>query len=140
MTAGNRRYWIVPVSNIDNEKLEKLGKEWIKQLWLQAYNEIKENPQKFRLTKEEKQKLDNRNNNFLEYSPCEEEITLKMDFKGGIMEKWTTAELNQEIFDNKSSATTIGRALSKIKNKYPEFVTIEKNKNGRYYLLPIRKK
>ena len=137
--TGNRRYWIVPVYQIDNERLEKLGKEWIKQLWIQAYNEIKDNPQNFRLTREEKIELDKRNNDYSEFVQFEEEITLKMNFNNPTMEKWTTVELNEKIFEGKCSSTMIGRALAKIKNKYPEYVTIGKNKNGRYYMLPIKK-
>lgn len=137
--TGNRRYWTIQVSNIDNERLEKLGKDFIIQLWLQAYNSVKDNPQSFRLTQEEKYELDSRNNNFSEYVACEEEITLRMDFSSNIKEKWTTVEINEKIFDNKSSATLIGRALSKIRIKYPEFITIDKTSNGRIYTLPIKK-
>lgn len=137
--TGNRRYWTVPVGNIDNERLEKLGIEWIKQLWIQAYNEIKNNPQGFRLTPEERIELDKRNNDYSEFVPCEEEITLKMNFDTQIREKWTTTELNERIFDNKSSATLIGRAVTKIMNKYPEIVSREKTRNGRVYILPIKK-
>ena len=137
--TGNRRYWTVAVYNIDNERLEKLGKDFIIQLWVQAYNEIKDKPQSFRLTIEEKNELDARNNNYSEYVACEEEITLKMDFNNNIREKWTTVEINEKIFESKSSSTLIGRALNKIRNKYPEYVTIERTSNGRVYTLPIKK-
>lgn len=137
--TGNRRYWTVEISNIDNDRLEKLGKDFIIQLWVQAYNEIKDNPQGFRLTLEEKQELHLRNNNFSEYVDCEEEIILKMDFQSRIMEKWTTVELNQKIFDGKSSSTVIGKAIRKIANKFPELVTIKSTNQGRVYILPIKK-
>ena len=137
--TGNRRYWIISVENINNEQLEKLGKGFIVQLWVQAYNEIKETPQKFRLTPDEKERLNERNNNYSDFIPCEEEITLRMDFSGKIKERWTTVEINDEIFDGKISATVIGRAINKIHNKYPEFVSIEKTSNGRRYVLPIKK-
>ncbi len=137
--TGNRRYWTVRVSNIDNDRLEKLGKNFILQLWLQAYTIIKDNPQGFRLTEEETKALNSRNNNHSEYVAFEEEITLRMDFKNNIKEEWTTTEINEKIFENKSSSTLIGRAMAKIKNKYPEFVTIKKTSNGRIYTLPIKK-
>ena len=46
-------------------------------------------------------------------------------------EDFQFVQINEKIFDNKSSATLIGRAIRKIKNKYPEFVTIDKTTNGR---------
>lgn len=137
--TGNRRFWCIPINSINNEKIEKLGKDWIQQLWIQAYTEIKDNPQNFRLTKEEREALDKRNNNYSEYVQCEEEITLKMEFDKDIHEEWTTVELNSTIFDNKSTSTMIGRALSKIKNKYPDLVEIRKTNKGRIYILPIKK-
>lgn len=137
--TGNRRYWTIPVENINNERLERLGKDFIMQLWIQSYNEIKDTPQKFRLTQEEKEALNKRNNNYSEFIQCEEEITLRMDFSGKTKEKWTTVEINEEIFDGKISATVIGRAINKIHSKYPEFVSIEKTSNGRRYILPIKR-
>ncbi len=137
--TGNRRFWIVQVSHIDNERLEKLGKNWIIQLWAQAYHEIKDNPQGFRLTSEEREKLNKRNNNYSEFIPYEEEITLRMDFSSNIREKWTTVEINKEIFDNKCSSTMIGRALAKIINKYPDYAKKDNTRNGRIYTLPIKK-
>ena len=55
------------------------------------------------------------------------------------MEKWTTVELNQKIFDGKSSSTVIGKAIRKIANKFPELVTIKSTNQGRVYILPIKK-
>ena len=138
--TGNRRFWVIPVTSIDNDKLEALGKEWCKQLWIQAYNEVKDNPQSFRLTPAERLELNKKNNNFMDFSKGEEEITLKMDFSGKVpLEKWNTTEINERIFDSKSSSTIIGRAINKIANKYPEFVKISKTSNGRIYYLPIKK-
>ncbi len=137
--TGNRRFWTIPVKKIDNERLEKLGKDFILQLWVQAYNEIKDTPQNFRLTSEENKRLNERNNSYSEFIPCEEEITLKMDFTGTVREKWTTVELSDAIFDGKIACTTIGKAVNKIKTKYPNLVEIRKTEGGRRYILPIKK-
>ena len=91
------------------------------------------------MTDSEKQKLNNRNNLFSDYIACEEEITLRMDFNSNVREKWTTSEINKEIFENKSSSILIGKALSKLKIKYPNYVEIYKTNKGRSYTLPIKK-
>ncbi len=136
---GSRRFWIITVHNIDNDRLEKLGDEWITQLWLQAYNEIKDNLQKFRLTTEEQEVLLKRNHNFSELSPCEEELTLHMNFTDNIKEQWNSIEINDLLLNNKYSSPIIGKAISKLKAKFSDFIEIKNTNKGKIYTLPIKK-
>lgn len=57
-TTGNRRFWTIPVENIDLERLKKLD---VLQLWKQAQYRAERNPQEFRLTREEQRLLAERN-------------------------------------------------------------------------------
>lgn len=137
--TGNRRYWVVRIKNIDNDKLEKLGSEWIEQLWLQAYYETKDNFQKFRLLPEELEELNKRNHEFTELSPCEEELTLHMNFSGNIKETWTSVEINENLLNGRYCSPIIGKAIAKLKNKFPELINIKCTNGGKLYTLPIKK-
>ena len=137
--TGNRRFFTIKIKNIDNDRLENLGNKWIEQLWLQAYNEIKDNINMFRLSSEERKELEKRNHNFTELSPCEEELTLHMDFSGEIKEYWNSIEINDELLNGKYSSPIIGKAIAKLKNKFPNFIDIKNTNRGKIYTLPIKK-
>ena len=137
--TGNRRFFVIKIKSIDNERLERLGNEWILQLWLQAYNEIKDNFQKFRLSDEERKELERRNHNFTELSPCEEELTLHMDFSGEVKENWNSIEINDGLLNSKYSSPIIGKAIAKLKNKFPDFIDIKNTNRGKIYTLPIKR-
>ena len=137
--TGNRRFFTIEVKNIDNDSLEKLGNHWIEELWLQTYYEIQDNLQKFRLNPEERKQLEKRNQAFTELSPCEEELTLKMDFLGDVREQWDSVEINETLLDNRYSSPIIGKAISKLKNKFPDFIDIKTTNRGKIYTLPIKK-
>lgn len=139
MIHGNRRFFTIKIKNIDNDRLEKLGNKWIEQLWLQAYYETKDNFQKFRLSPEEKEALNKRNHQFTELSPCEEELTLNMEFSGNIKEIWTSVEINENLLNGKYSSPIIGKTISKLKNKFPDFIDIKNTNKGKLYTLPIKK-
>lgn len=137
--TGNRRFLCVPVISIDNRRLEKLGVEWIKQLWTQSYFETKDNLQKFRLNQEERKELEKRNYQFTELSPCEEELTLRMDFSGNTREVWTSLEINSSFFNERYSPNVIGKAIYKIQRKHPDLIDIKVTNRGKLYTLPIKK-
>lgn len=138
-STGNRRFWTISVKNIDNKRLEKLGDDWIKQLWLQAYNEVKNDFQSFRLTSEEREELIRRNYNHTELTTCEEELALLMNFSGNLKEKWTSTEINEELLDKKYDAVRIGKAISKLKLKYPNYIEVKTVNGVKKYILPIKK-
>lgn len=139
-STGNRRFWTISIKGIDNERLEKLGDSWIKQLWAQAYYEIKSNLQGFRLSKDEKKELETRNYEHTELTPCEEEIALYMDFSKDIKVVWTSIEINEELLDKKYDSARIGKAISKLKLRYPELIKISSTNGVRKYTLPIQHK
>lgn len=139
MILGNRRYWVIKVKNINNDKLEELGELWIRQLWLQAYAETKDNFQKFRLNSNETALLNKRNYEFNELSPCEEELTLNMDFSGNTRELWNSIEINEKLLNNKYSSPIIGKAIAKLKIKFPNLINVKSGNAGKIYTLPIKK-
>lgn len=137
--SGNRRFWIIPVEKIDYEKLKNYGNEFVMQLWLQVYDEIKENFQKFRLSREEREELDKNNLTFTEFLPCEEELLQLFDFKSKERQIWTNQNLIKE-FEFNISPQMLGKTINKIKNSYPDLVEIKRKNTGNIYYLPIKKK
>ena len=69
--TGNRRFWTVPVTDIDLPALDKLD---IIQVWKQVEAETRDNPQGFRLTKEEVTALKARNTNHEKPVKAQDEI------------------------------------------------------------------
>lgn len=138
MKVGNRRFWIIPVEKIDYEKLKNHGKEFVMQLWLQVYDEVKGDFQKFRLSREEREKLNKNNLKFTEFLPCEEELLQAFDFKTDKRYEWTNKELIEK-FNFQTTDTILGKTLNKIKNNYPELVEIKRKSKGNYYYIPLKK-
>ena len=142
-STGNRRFWVIPIKNIDIQKLESNGKEWILQLWLQIYEDVTSyykrngNYNIFRLTPEEREKLEKENLNYTEFLPYEEDLLQLFD-KDCIKSEWTNRELIDTFFEN-ATPVMLGRAINKIKNNYPELVEIKRTNIGNKYLLPIKK-
>ena len=133
----NRRFWVIHVENIDYKKLEEFGYNWILQLWLQAYAEVKKDINCFRLTDQEKNLLKESNLKFTEFLPYEEELLNLIDFDGKNKTIWT----NKEIISNflpSASAQAVGRALNKIENNYPTAVKIGRTKKGVTYFMKIK--
>ena len=139
MKVGNRRFWIIPVKKIDYERLKNYGKEFVMQLWLQVYYEIRTDFQKIRLTREERENLNKNNLEFTEFLPCEEELLQLFDFKSKERQIWTNQELIKE-FEFNITPQILGRTLNKIKNNYPDLVEIKRKNTGNIYYLPIKKK
>ena len=136
--TGNRRFWVVPVTEIDYKRLENYGKDWVKQLWLQVYEEIKNNLQCFRLTEQERAELEKNNLKFTEFLPFEEELLQKFDFKSIIRDRWTAQELIEHLGFN-TIPQILGKSLRKIQNNYPELVDIKRTNTSIIYTLPIKK-
>lgn len=142
-STGNRRFWVIPIKNIDIQKLESNGREWILQLWLQIYEDVTSYNKRsgnfniFRLTPEEREKLEKENLNYTEFLPYEEEL-LQTFNKDSIKYEWTNRELIDAFFEN-ATPVMLGRALNKIKNNFPELVEIKRTNIGNKYLLPIKK-
>lgn len=136
--SGNRRFWVIPVEKIDYKRLETYGRDWILQLWLQIYYETKDNLQKFRLSKEEREKLNKSNLRFSEFLPGEEELLQKFNFDSIEKYRWTNQELIAK-FNLNITPQILGKTLNKLKNIYPELIEIKRNSKGNVYCLPIKK-
>lgn len=133
----NRRFWVISVEKIDHKKLESLGTNWIMQLWLQAYEDVKKDINCFRLTDEEKKLLRENNLKFTEFLPYEEELMNMIDFDAIDKKIWTNKELINKFFPNATSAM-LGKVLNKIQNNYPEAVKIKRTSKGMSYTMKLK--
>lgn len=113
--TGSRRWWIIPVTSIDLETLFSLGVNWINQLWFEVFELYKANTGVFRLTKEEREFLQNSNRIFEASLQYEVEILNKLDFDLPFHKwRWYNAARVAEIIGINSDARKVGRALAKI--------------------------
>jgi len=135
-STGNRRFYVMHVEKIDHKKLESLGYNWILQLWLQAYDEVKKNLNCFRLTEEEQKVVMENNLKYTEFLPYEEELMNMIDFNSKDKTIWTNKDL-LKLLPN-ATAQSIGRVLNKIENNYPNVVKIGRTSRGVTYLMKIK--
>lgn len=109
---------MVRANQINLDKLLALSEEWFIQLWREVYNWYGENPEGFRLTKAEQATLNERNQDFREPLPGEEEIrqALNWDLPPERWGEFSATDLARRLFINPSSSTIrqTGRAISKI--------------------------
>lgn len=78
--TGARRFWVVPVEDMDTDELNRLPPEWFVQLWAEVYLWWRESPQGFRLSRTEREHLNQLNQQYQEALPGEEEIRQALDF------------------------------------------------------------
>lgn len=141
--TGDRRFWVVPVCNIDLQTLISLPGEWFIQLWAEIYAFWKMFPQGFRLTGEERGQLDKSNQSYREMLPGEEEILQAFNWELPI-ELWgqfTPAEIKQFLFRNERiTAQQIGRALAKLAREDSRIeYAVNSRSRVKLYLLPLIK-
>lgn len=136
--SGNRRFLVINLEKIDYKKLEELGYNWIQQLWLQVYEEVKKNINCFRLTDEEKRLIMEDNLKYTEFVPYEEDLMNIIKFDSANKTIWKNKQLIENFFPNANSQS-IGRALNKIQNNYPNAVQIKRTSKGITYYMEIKK-
>lgn len=138
--TGSRRYWVIQPQSIDVERLKEFDEAWFQQLWAQVYGILYlPNPQGFRLTDDERKRLEKHNEQFNKPLPGEIEI------KEGLMwtvpvEKWVwqrTTDIIDRLYLKNLSPAQVGKVMvrlmatdNRIQSKAPH--------NVRHYLIPPR--
>lgn len=110
--SGNRRFWTIPLTNIDLDRLSKFNAE---QLWGQIIHETKNNIQGFRLTKQEQNQLYERNVRHEKQLNGEAEILDILSTNTSNMKEMTITEFQTEHeILKKYSVQQIGQVLNKL--------------------------
>lgn len=146
--SGNRRWWVVEVEKIDLDALDKLD---VLQLWRQIVSIIdKAGMQAFRLTREERDLLNQRNAEHEKMIPAEQELRdILAEYHGEVdtyrkfvMEKTTSARI-MDTYNLKYSAVQIGKALQKIGIEQIRGTHIREDgskiKGAKLYMFPMPK-
>ena len=115
--TGSRRYWVVQPESIDVERLKELDEAWFQQLWIQVYETLYlQNPQGFRLTDEERKRLEKHNEQFNKPLPGELEIMEKLMWDAPL-EKWgwrKTSDIRALYEFRHLTSAQIGKVFSRI--------------------------
>ena len=117
--TGDRRFFVIPIFNADIPALINTPDEWFVQLWAEVYRWWQENPQKFRLSDDEKLQLDKENQQYRELLPMEEEIrqALNFDLPPARWCEFSASELGKQLYFGQfrpGDTGKIGRVLTKL--------------------------
>lgn len=136
--TGSRRYWVVHVDKIDKPFLFSMEDESVKDVWGYVYHLYKENPSGFRLSDDERERLENRNGKYDCELKYEAEVMELLDFSlpENEWQKITPAQL--AVFVNGANAVHVGRALTKL-SKSDERIKQSRDIKSKMYTLPLKK-
>ena len=141
--TGSRRWWIVHIpQKIDLAAL--WGDVDKNQLWAQAYQMFRDDPTSFRLTEEEKDILEGKNEKSMELLPAEDELRLRFDFDAPESDwVWVQPAALKSIpgFVDIANypATVIGKAISKISETVPAIHRGKKDGVYKWFIPPTKK-
>lgn len=136
--TGSRRWWVIEPTKIDCERLKALPEEWFKQLWAQVYTQLYlPNPQGFRLTEEERARLQAHNERYNKALPGETEILdkLQWDSHADRWKLYTGTQVRDCLNLKPLTTSQIGRALTKLSG-IDERIQTKNVHNVKRYLLP----
>ena len=136
--TGSRRWWVIEPKGIDCDRLKGLSEEWIVQLWAQVYEKLyKPNPQGFRLTEQERAKLQSDNERYNKPLPGETEILDKLEWSSPA-DRWqwfTVTQVRDGLNLKPLTTSQVGKALKKLSD-CNERIQVKSTHNVKRYLLP----
>lgn len=136
--SGYRRFWCIPVSKIDLEKMPK-DKDLL-QFWLEIKSYYDNNKNSFRLDEKEKKQLFENNTANTELLPSEEELLNIFDFdcSDGWEYRTCLQIKNLALYElSRYSPAIIGKALLHIAKGNNKVIWKSTNKGRMYYTPPI---
>lgn len=141
--TGSRRFWTIPLTDVDKKALFALPREFINQLWYQTYQMYLAAPNGFRLTDDEMKTIQADNQGFSVSLPFELEIKELLDYALPVNEWqwWRAGELAKERLTH-ADAVKVGRALARVvldQNTPPTPLKNPRVRNGnKEYLIPLK--
>ena len=136
--TGSRRFWVVHVDHIDLDRLKALSDDNIRQLWRQVYEDFYlPNPQGFRLSSDEREQLEKRNQQYAKPLAGEIEIRDHLHMNHWNWGYYTVSEVMRELNLHGLSSSQVGKALNKIAREYPDKINVKSAHNVKRYYLPL---
>ena len=135
--TGSRRFWTIPLTDIDLDALNKFD---ALQLWFQIDSLTKNNPQGFRLTKDEQAQLSERNGEHEKLLPAQAEIMDIMAKSNTVYRETTVTEFKKEHSELfYYTADQISKALNKlgVEQRSINFTVNGKRTSARVRSLPM---
>ncbi|WP_312282042.1 VapE domain-containing protein, partial [Oscillibacter sp.] len=135
--TGNRRFWTVPVDDIDLDRLFAITNDWKTQLWAQMEVAYQAQPGGFRLTKEERQQLGGVNTTYTRALDFEDELRdmLNYDLPAEQWGEFTSAQVAAKL-EAKPPANRLGRVLAKLTGEDPR-IEARLREGRKLYRLPL---
>lgn len=138
-TTGNRRFWVIPISFIDKDKLHKLTEEDIFNMWGYIESLYQQDNNSFRLADFELQKLNAKNEEYKTELPFEQEILSLLDFSKSV-DLWnyfSPTEISMCIRSQNlgnCTAKQVGTILTKLQKSYKDMNKKRTNRGYKYFL------
>lgn len=142
--TGNRRFWTIPITKIDLEKVFDKNPEWYTQLWRQIQVEYNRNPKGYLLTQEEQATVSLCNKEFETLVAGEDEFMTMFDTNCEIS-KWKNLYTAAQIADvinskytgvNVSSINVGKQLIPKINQRLGVEILTKKTNGSKFYYLP----
>lgn len=141
--TGDRRFWVIPVRDIDLQTLIALPDEWFIQLWAEICTYWKMGFLDFRLSAEDRAVLDVSNQQYRKPLLGEEEIrqALNWELPSALWGWFTPTELQHRLFLNgKPTVQQVGCVLAKLGKEDVRIThTMNSRTRTKSYLLPLPK-
>lgn len=142
--TGNRRFWTIPITKIDLQKVFDKNPEWYTQLWRQIQVEYNRNPKGYLLTQEEQATVSLCNKEFETLVAGEDEFMTMFDTNREISQwknTYTAAQIadviNSKYTGVNISSINVGKQLiPKINQRLGVEILTKKTKGSRFYYLP----
>ncbi len=136
--TGSRRFWTVPLKDIDREKLFHLSENWVKQLWRQVYNEwLEKGKQCFRLSLDERAALEKRNAKHAEQLRGEQELLDILDFSLPEEKwRWVSPAVLAAFSGKATTSRGVGRILTKLQRANSRILK-KHGERGKLYKIPL---
>lgn len=138
--TGNRRYWTIPVENINLKKIFDFDEEWYAQFWRQILVEYRKNPKGYLLTCEEKEMINVNNSEYEVDGFGQDEFMTLFDLTSD-KSKWcykTASEIASMLCEKfkylKISGAQVGKLLNQIEQR-ENMQFVRKTVNGRRMIL-----
>lgn len=138
--TGYRRWWVIPIQKKIDMTIFSVPDD-LQQFWVQCYSAWMTDHDCFRLSDQEKNELEIRNDDVMELLPGEDELRSHLDFNAPLS-KWIWVQPSAlrnlpEYEIDCYSSVQIGKALMKINKDFPEVRRSKRNGITKWYIPPV---